>query len=231
MAYLSRTDLLNNLAAIPHCVGMQEEPSALSERQKLHTTLSSSSLDNIDGSMLSYPLHFHLAHGLAYTVGSALGSRPPSTELCLIAFTTPNKVGLTAGARAWSKHAHRLLDILSQVPDPPADDDTNETDTLKKRKNKFCSSGYWGDQPSGPVAVINENALTLFWKIMNTATWRNLHWLPHSVLVYEIRVQEGYGMRWSQNQSDGAGTPPWMFRGFVEPMMENGHEVGWRHSP
>lgn len=22
---------------------------------------------------------------------------------------------------------------------------------------------------------------------------------------------------------------PWIFRGFVEPMMENGHEVGWRH--
>lgn len=22
---------------------------------------------------------------------------------------------------------------------------------------------------------------------------------------------------------------PWVFRGFVEPMMDNGHEVGWRH--
>jgi hypothetical protein len=85
------------------------------------------------------------------------------------------------------------------------------------------------------------------------ATWRNLHWLPHRVLVYEARVREGYGMRWAQDRSrvpdaavgpdadaadhaDAAGdtgdetaAPPWIFRGFVEPMMENGHEVGWRH--
>lgn len=237
MAYLSKTDLLINLAAIPYCAGMQEESSALSERQKLYSALSSSPLENIDGSLLSIPLSLHLAHGLAYTVGSALGSRPPSTELCLTAFVTPNKVGLTAGARAWSKHAHRSLvdDIPSQGLDPPVDDDTNETDTFKKRNKEPRPSGYWGNQPSGPVAVINENALTLFWKIMNAVTWRNLHWLPHSVLVYEVRVREGYGMRWSQNQSDAAGTglemPPWIFRGFVEPMMENGHEVGWRHSP
>jgi hypothetical protein len=71
-------------------------------------------------------------------------------------------------------------------------------------------------------------------------TWRNLHWLPHQVLVYEARVLEGYGMRWAQDRSrvpdagavadaDEAVAPPWIFRGFVEPMMENGHDVGWRH--
>jgi hypothetical protein len=144
---------------------------------------------------------------------------------------------------------------------------------------------------------------------MDGATWRNLHWLPHAVLVYEVRVPEGYGMRWSQDRSalvtgedvggtaseasasappespaaEGAQTvaasppvntrpevitsacatpepdavspstkesalptdapldapappasaapaePPWLFRGLVEPMMPNGHEVHWRH--
>jgi hypothetical protein len=105
---------------------------------------------------------------------------------------------------------------------------------------------------------------------MDGTSWRNLHWLPHQVLVYEVRVPEGYGMRWSQDRSkitktgipsevtDGphddeasieglshgtADSPalesatavehedsrPWIFRGFVEPMMENGHEIGWRH--
>jgi hypothetical protein len=123
---------------------------------------------------------------------------------------------------------------------------------------------------------------------MNAASWRNLHWLPHQVLVYEVRVPEGYGMRWSQDRSSVKATPTstdvpgdsktialpvsvesakdvegssirpaieqasalggldvsaedppagdssthapnWVFRGFVEPMMENGHEVGWRH--
>jgi hypothetical protein len=23
---------------------------------------------------------------------------------------------------------------------------------------------------------------------------------------------------------------PWVFRGFVEPMIENGHELGWKHN-
>jgi hypothetical protein len=65
---------------------------------------------------------------------------------------------------------------------------------------------------------------------MDNATWRNLHWLPQRALVYEVRVLEGYGMRWSQDQSDdGEEEKPWSFRGFVEPMMENGHELGWRH--
>lgn len=108
------------------------------------------------------------------------------------------------------------------------------------------------------------------------------------VLAYEIRVPEGYGMRWAQDRANfkqrtqpyaegalealiqniidtlrseaksehgecqatifsepeallpspeassiGPVTPtvivPWIFRGFVEPMMEGGHEVGWRH--
>jgi hypothetical protein len=43
----------------------------------------------------------------------------------------------------------------------------------------------------------------------------------------------GYGARWSVFFIPHSG---WTkdkfkvkFRGFVEPMMENGHEIGWRH--
>lgn len=117
-------------------------------------------------------------------------------------------------------------------------------------------------------------ALSLLEKVLKEATWRNLHWLPHQILVYEIRVPEGYGMRWSQDRNpevepvvdqpeegvlsvadakDGPTTThnkgpvdfqeakdregvrseiperPWVFRGFVEPMIENGHELRWRH--
>lgn len=82
--------------------------------------------------------------------------------------------------------------------------------------------------------------MELFWRVLRAATWRNLHWLPHTVLVYEIRVPDGYGMRWSRDCSlDRAASlaisnapvegKAWMFRGCVEPMMENGHDVGWRH--
>jgi hypothetical protein len=122
-----------------------------------------------------------------------------------------------SSARAWAKHAHR-------------------------------SDGWWGTA-HGSVGALNARALELFDKIVDGATWRNLHWLPHRVLVYEARVREGYGMRWAQDRScvpdsgtdavDNTDTasdtggettaPPWIFRGFVEPMMENGHEVGWRH--
>ncbi|KAK0200024.1 hypothetical protein DFS33DRAFT_1388325 [Desarmillaria ectypa] len=185
----------------PHCAGMLELPFAATERAKLVAGETDPSA----------PLAIHLSLGLAYTIGSAVGSMPPSIDVCLEAFSIPNKAGLTAGARAWSKHFHR-----------------------SQSAEELTSKGWWG-QPSGPVAIINERALVLFWKIVNEASWRNLHWLPHQVLVYEVRIEEGYGMRWSQDQSsltDGTKdleARPWTFRGFVEPMIENGHEVRWRH--
>lgn len=196
---------------------MEELPEAGSERAKVLSFLLAEPAIESDIHPKS-PLFIHLAHGLAYTVGSALGSHPPSIETCLAAFQLPNSAGLSAGARAWSKHAHRTLPVQM------------ERDQVKKTK---ASAGWWGT-PSGPVAVITENALALFWKVVHGATWRNLHWLPHRMLVYEMRVAEGYGMRWYQDQGnhkvgENAEDAPWTFRGFVEPMMENGHEVGWRH--
>ncbi|KAF7309392.1 hypothetical protein MIND_00310000 [Mycena indigotica] len=200
----------------PHCFGMQEQPSAVAERLKLFG--SGLSKEQREALVASEPLALHLFQGLAYTIGSALGSRPPSSEACLSAFTLPNSVGLTAGARAWSKHAHR-----SGTASPETNEETPVTKSVKK-SNKQDTGGWWGAQPSGPVAVINENALVLFWKVMNNATWRNLHWLPHQVLVYEVRVAEGYGLRWSQDRSVSRESeedmPSWLFRGFVEPMME-----------
>ncbi|KAJ3930786.1 MAG: hypothetical protein NXY57DRAFT_280268 [Lentinula lateritia] len=294
---LSRAQILSNLAAIPDCIGLEEQPSASIEREKLQTVLTtqSSSTTEIDGIQLddtrillalSTPLGLHIAHGLAYTIGSALGCVPPSVEECLVAFTTTNRVNLTAGARAWSKHAHRsFVESDSQALQSSQSDAgnrnaiTEQQQKIPKQRKPPPPMGWWGT-PSGPVATINENALRLFWNIIGNASWRNLHWLPHSVLVYEVRVKMGYGMRWSQDRSqldqgmqsrppvvqiidtlrrsddgsdeevaggranvmnmndkgdadDGLGTdhPPWIFRGFVEPMMENGHEKGWRHAP
>ena len=51
-------------------------------------------------------------------------------------------------------------------------------------------------------------------------SWINIHGLPHEITIIELRVDKGYGIRW---QIDG------MFRGFLEPQMEDGHEKGWRH--
>jgi hypothetical protein len=207
----------------PRCLGMEELPSATVERTKVSDILRMRSESELmvsdDTAPPDSPLFVHLSHGLAYTVGSALGSAPPSIEECLAAYLVPNTAGLTAGARAWSKHSHRS--------EPP-----QESQEEEKGRRK-ASAGWWGT-PSGPVAIINERALVLFWKVTNGATWKNLHWLPHQVLVYEVRVAAGYGMRWSQCQKDCGENEvveecPWSFRGFVEPMMENGHEVGWHH--
>ncbi|KAF8965376.1 hypothetical protein BDZ97DRAFT_1811796 [Flammula alnicola] len=231
---------LASALADPRCFGLEELPNAAQERARVsailrrrhadntnpaHSSASESDVDIVIGDAAEEadfersPLFIHLAHGLAYTTGSALGNKPPSLATCLSAYLVPNSAGLTAGSRAWSKHSHR-----SQPPP------SNEAEKDSRKR----SAGWWGIT-SGPVSVINENSLALFWKVMNGATWRNLHWLPHQVLVYEVRVLEGYGMRWSQDQGDREGDDapkedrPWMFRGFLEPTMENGHELKWRH--
>lgn len=190
----------------------------------------------------SSPLFKHLAHGLAYTTGSALGASPPSLAACLEAYQVSNSAGLTAGSRAWSKHCHRSqIQNQSESKITPSTHEGTEEQARCKSKPKGKKNGGWWGAASGPISVINENSLALFWKVMNGATWRNLHWLPHQVLVYEVRLAEGYGMRWAQDLS-GCGIQvgldvnvqlenrPWIFRGFLEPQMENGHELGWRHA-
>lgn len=61
-------------------------------------------------------------------------------------------------------------------------------------------------------------------------TWRNVFWLPHQILAFEIRVSEGYGMRFQCDTKVGKDTG-WTFRGFVEPAMDgkDGHAAKWRH--
>ncbi|KAK2467919.1 hypothetical protein APHAL10511_000214 [Amanita phalloides] len=189
---------------------MQELPSALAERAKVRGLLERQANGDAEAEeeMASMPLYQHLLHGLAYTTGSAVGYAPPSTNACLEAFSITNKVGLMAGARAWTKHFHRSA---------PADaiDDDDGAGSRKYKDSAEASAGWWGTA-SGPVNTINEKALTLFWKVMNGATWRNLHWLPHGVLVYEIRVAEGYGMRWSQDRVSDGTVPPAM----IHPRLE-----------
>lgn len=158
-------------------------------------------------------MQLHLLHGLALTVGSALGHAPPSHALCRILFTSlpaSNKLDTTrvrtgqtqmhVGGRAFTKHAHR--------------DVTNS---------------WWGTS-TGTEADKNAAAEACFERIWEAATWRNVFALPHRWTAYEIRVQEGYGMRFQMSEDEGA---PWSFRGFVEPAVlgdtRAGHKNKWRH--
>lgn len=74
-----------------------------------------------------------------------------------------------------------------------------------------------------------------------------------SEFILEVRVKEGYGARWAccnkievgvEDRNENEKNSYYQrkrikdidvnmleikFRGFVEPMMLNGHEVGWKH--
>ncbi len=107
---------------------------------------------------------------------------------------------LTVGARALCKHSHR------------------------------SSEGYWGIC-KGPESVKNDIALSKLLHLLDQCVWINLHKMSGTntdETIIEIRESQGYGARWTWRIESGQ-IVDMKFRGFVEPMMVNGHEVGWRH--
>lgn len=132
--------------------------------------------------------------GFRRTVGSVERLPPPRPHLMpafLTAFDPQTR--LSVGARALCKHCHR-----ASGPD-----------------------SFWPPNMNGTVDVRNGKALDVLRRMCAGTTWMNCHMLPHDELVFELRVPEGFGCRWSL---DGA-----LFRGFLEPHMPDGHEKGWRH--
>ena len=90
---------------------------------------------------------------------------------------------------------------------------------------KHCErsrDGWWGDGLHGTEAEKNARADRKLVDILAQPAWANVHALPHDVLVYEVRNEAGYGARWEC-------APPFRFRGFLEPQMEDGHALGWVH--
>lgn len=54
--------------------------------------------------------------------------------------------------------------------------------------------------------------------------------LPDNIAVIEIRCKEEYGLRWQMDVNSSSNVYDTLeYRGLLEPMMENGHEVGWIH--
>ncbi|KAK6187244.1 hypothetical protein SNE40_005311 [Patella caerulea] len=91
---------------------------------------------------------------------------------------------------------------------------------LAKHYHRDEGHSWWGNS-TGTESEKNAYALSIVNRILDGATWINIHWLPHDVFVIEAREEKGYGARWT---ADGTS-----FRGFLEPQMVDGHEVGWRH--
>jgi len=148
--------------------------------------------------------------GMRSTVGTSddVLLPPDCTEL-LKAANCPHKKTknpqqmLTVAARARTKHAHR-----------------GQTDL------------FFGTIIGSPSDqnVVTQNILM---DMLHDAVWINIHLFSgqtHPVL--EIRVEEGYGARWTimaKDDEEGDGEGNVVFRGFLEPQMEDGHERKWRH--
>lgn len=133
---------------------------------------------------------------MRHTAGSQEGFLPPSHACLLAAFNAQHvkgetTVSMTVGGRALAKHCGRDRTLA-----------------------------WWGSV-SGTPAVVNWHAQDVILRILDNATWCNIHILPHNVKIFEARVTEGYGARWLADGSE--------FRGFLEPHSEDGHESGWIH--
>ena len=81
------------------------------------------------------------------------------------------------------------------------------------------SDGFWGHS-TGPEAIKNVYSSNIAQNILRECVWINIHKMLQSEVIIECRVAQGYGIRWN---IEG------IFRGFLEPQMDDGHERGWRH--
>ena len=77
---------------------------------------------------------------------------------------------------------------------------------LQKHAHR-SSEGFWGDG-TGSESKRNDDAKRIITQIIEECEWINVHTLPHSEYVVEIRIRIGYGIRW---------TTAGVFRGFLEP--------------
>ena len=131
---------------------------------------------------------------------------PPSPSQLFESSRRVNKPGtkanLTVAARALAKHAHR------------------------------GAEGFFGSI-SGGDAQKNNHAEQVVSKLIKEAAWINIHafgGVDDARPVVEVRVEEGYGARWSAVWTTDAFTPTDIqFRGFLKPNSEDGHESRWRH--
>ncbi|MCO5599402.1 hypothetical protein L7F22_053505 [Adiantum nelumboides] len=133
--------------------------------------------------------------GFRSTIGSVKEALPPARSLLMASFLEANKIDV-AGTKL-----------------------TTGARALSKHVHR-CSSGWWGNF-SGNDETKNELALNNIAYLIQHACWLNVYHMPSNLVVFEIRVEEGYGARWS---ADGT-----KFRGFLEPQMMDGHAKRWKH--
>ncbi|KAL0862112.1 hypothetical protein Bca101_041230 [Brassica carinata] len=133
--------------------------------------------------------------GLSHTVGSISHALPPPSLVLLSSFMLPYKPKIK-GCRL--SHGARAL--------------AKHVDRSSDR--------FWGVL-SGSDSDKNGLAMDTINSFIGQCCWMNIHIVPPHGEVFEIRVVQGYGARWSR---DGT-----KFIGFLEPYSEDGHSMSWKH--
>ncbi|XP_021906811.1 uncharacterized protein LOC110821325 [Carica papaya] len=133
--------------------------------------------------------------GVAHTAGTVFDALPPPRSTLLSSFTLPYKANVKGASLT---HGAREF-----------------TKHVHRSSDKF-----WGIV-SGNDLDKNKHAVAVIYYLIANCCWLNVHVVQPHGAVFEIRVADGYGARWSNN-----GTK---FIGFVEPYVEDGHSRGWRH--
>ncbi|PPD92871.1 hypothetical protein GOBAR_DD10184 [Gossypium barbadense] len=109
--------------------------------------------------------------------------------------------------------------MLSYNPDVKGSTLTHGARALAKHVNR-SSNKYWGNL-NGSDSNKNKLAMGVIMDLISNSCWLNMYTVQPHGDVFEIRVAEGYGARWSK---DG-----YKFIGFLEPYMDDGHLKGWKH--
>ena len=180
-------------------VNISEEDSITPLNEKINNIINNKEISDIYNYLIENIFIFFNSRdiltffGIRKTTGSIDDYIPLDKILLINKFKELNnpKSTLTVGAKALCKHSHR------SVTDP-----------------------FWPGQ-GGKEKDKNENAEKMLNLFLNECVWINIHLLPHQLIIIELRIDKGYGIRWQAN--DG------MFRGFLEPQMEDGHDKGWIH--
>ncbi|KAF5775155.1 putative ASCH domain, PUA-like superfamily protein [Helianthus annuus] len=133
--------------------------------------------------------------GISQTVGTVSDALPLPRSTLLSAFT------------------------LTHNPDVKGSVLSDGARALAKHVNR-SNGKFWGSF-SGNESHKNMLALKVINHLIDHCRWLNVHIVPPHGPVFEIRVQDGYGARWSLN--------PTKFIGFLEPHMEDGYARGWKH--
>ena len=176
-----------------------EEDSISPLNEKIKNIVNNNQKDNIDNAIIEkifidFTCRDLLTFfGIRKTTGSINIYIPLDKNILINKFNELNnpKSILTVGAKALCKHSHRSV-----------------------------TDSFWPSQ-GGKEKEKNDNAEKMLNLFLKECVWINIHLLPHQIVIIELRIDKGYGIRWQAN--DG------MFRGFLEPQMEGGHEKGWIH--